>query len=134
MGCGKLVPPMAAWPCRHSSKDDRNSQAAVLDEKSLDRVGQFRHAARVLALARVAGPAYLANSVPVPKGRLRLLEIEVAAGVYECLALFLPDAQHLRGLFLQRRPPQKVRHSSRCWQARVPVRRCSIPLGNGFHA
>ena len=89
-------------------EDHRNAQAAVLEEELLDGVGQLGHAASVLAAAGIARPADLSQSAAVAKRLLRLLEIEVALRIHQRLGLRLPDAQHLRGLFLQRHPREQV--------------------------
>ena len=102
-------------------KNHRDSQAAVLDEELLDRVGEFRHAARVLALARVAGAADLAQSAAILKCGLGLLQIKIAFAIDQGLWLLLPDTEHLCGFFLQRHAREQISHSVRSGQRGILV-------------
>ena len=92
-------------------EDHRNSEPGIFHEKFLNRIRQFGRAARVLALARVAGPAHLPKSVAVLERGFGLLQIKIALGVRERLGFFLPDAHHLRGFFLQCHARQQVLHA-----------------------
>ena len=83
-------------------KKHGNSQAAVLDEKLLNRIGELRHAARVLTFSRIAGAAHLAKSVSFLEGRLGFLKGEIAVGIHQRLGLPHPNAEHLRGFLFQR--------------------------------
>src|SRR5262244_1601088 len=89
-------------------KHHRNTEPAVFDEESLNLVRQLGLAARALAAARVTRPADLTDAAAVRERSLRFLEIELAVGVDECVRFLLPDAHHLRGLFLERHPRKEV--------------------------
>ena len=104
-------------------KDHRDAQPAVLDEKLLDGVGQLRHPARVLAAARVAGPAHLADAASVPEGLPGFGEIEIAIGIHQLGGLLLPYAHHLRGLLFQRHSRQQVAYALRHRQIALAVKR-----------
>ena len=66
-------------------KDYGDSQAAVLNEEFLNRIGEFRHAARVFAFSRIAGPADLAKSMAFLEGGLSFWKIEIAVGIHQRL-------------------------------------------------
>ena len=57
-------------------------RATVLEEELLNGVGELGHAARVLALAGIAGAAHLADAAPIFEGRPRLCQIKVALGIH----------------------------------------------------
>ncbi len=82
-------------------KDDGNAEARVLEEELLDGVGELGHLAGVAAAAGVGGTAHLAEAAATAEGFLRLRLIELALFVDEFLSLFLPDAEHLGGFFLE---------------------------------
>ncbi len=89
-------------------KNHRNAEPTVLDKKLLDGVSEFRLAARVLALARIAGATDLPETMTFFESGFGFPQIEVAVGIYERFSFLLPDAHHLRGFFFQRHPRQKV--------------------------
>ena len=100
-------------------KHHRDAEAAVFEEELLDGVGELRHAARGLAFgrrgrvaARVAGAADLADAVAFFESGLGFLQVEVAMLIHELLRLLLPDAHHLRGLFLKGHPRQQIADAS----------------------
>jgi hypothetical protein len=92
-----------------------NAEAGVLDEEFLDGVGQLGHLARRSAQPRggrwrasVAGTANLSEPQSFREGSTRLGWIKIAFGINEYLRLFLPDAHHLRGFFLQRHVREQI--------------------------
>ena len=92
-----------------------DAEPRFLDEKFLDGVGEFRHAARGLAIgghgrvaSRIAGATDLAHAVAFLERRLRFGGIEVAAGVHEFRGLLLPEAHHLRGFFFEGHPREQI--------------------------
>ena len=106
-------------------KDHGDAEPAVLDEELLDGVGEFRHAARVLALAGIAGTAHLAEPASLFESGLGFGRVEIAVGIHQRLGFLLPDAHHLRGLFLQRHASEQVFHPPGSGQ-------CSVPIGFGL--
>ena len=114
-------------------KNHGDPQPRVLDEESLNRVGEFRRAAGVPAGSRVAGAADLADPAPILEGRLGFRKIEVAVGVDESFGLPLPDAHHLGGLFFQRHPGQKVLDAFGRGQIGIVVRVLFRLDGRWFH-
>ena len=89
-------------------ENDRDPQAGILKEEPLNVVGELRHGARVFAAAGIAGPSHLSQTAAVAKCFLRLLQIEIAFGVDECIGLLLPDAHHLGSLLFQRHALQQI--------------------------
>jgi len=81
-------------------KHHRNAKPAVFEEKFLDGIGQLRHFARIFALARVAGPANLAETVPFLKAALAFGDRNFHRRS-RASRFFLPDAHHLRDFFRQ---------------------------------
>ncbi len=89
-------------------ENHRDPEPAILEKEPLDRIGKLRHASRLLAAARIAGPSHLAQSTLVAKGFFRLREIEISFFVDKRLRLLLPDAQHLRGFLFQRHACEQI--------------------------
>ncbi len=109
MGCGKLV--AVDGPVSVQAffvENDRNSQAAVLQEKFLDFVGEFRGFARVLAFAGVAGTGHLSEAVTLFENLLWPSGVEIAVVVQHGIRTVSPNADHLRGFFFQRHARKEV--------------------------
>ena len=102
-------------------KNHRNAQAAIFHEELLDGVGEFRHAARVLPLAGIAGTPHLPKPAPLLECGLGFGCVEIAAGIHQRVGFPLPDAHHLRGFFFQGHPGKEILHPLGSGQRGVPV-------------
>ena len=116
-------------------KEHRDAQTAVLDEELLDGIGQLRHPARILAAARIAGPADLADAAPLPESLLRLGQIEVAIRVHQLGGLLLPDAHHLGALLFQRHSRQQIAYAPGGGHIALAEQghALALALGRSFH-
>src|ERR1035437_10278809 len=84
----------------------------MFDEKLLNRVGQLRRFARVFSNACVAGTTNLSETVSFFESGLGFFEIKITGSVQKLRVFFLPEAHHLRGLFLQRHARQQIFHAT----------------------
>jgi hypothetical protein len=96
--------PMQAFFVKHH----RDSKAGLLDKELLDGIGEFGHPFSRLAEPRfggrasgITGSADLADAMTVFESSARLGEVEFSIGIDQLVRLLLPDAHHLRRLFLQ---------------------------------
>ena len=111
-------------------KDYRDAKTRVFEEELLDSVGQFGHTAGSLALPRfarrcpgIAGPPDLAEAMAGLESRPGLAGIEIALRVHKLLCLLLPDAHHLRRLFLERHARKEVSNTKGDRNVRLLVKR-----------
>ena len=102
-------------------KHDGDPQPGVLQEEALNGVGEFRGFASPQSAAGIRGAADLAQPATVAKSLRGLFRVEAARFVHESLALFLPDAEHLRGLFFERHPLQQVPGAAARCELRIPI-------------
>src|SRR5260221_3179663 len=119
-------------------KHDRDAQPALLAEEPLNVIRELGLLARIASLlrfvssaARVARAADLPQSIAMAEGGARLRDVERTVRVHEGVGLLLPDARHLRRLFLDGHarqqildPPFRRKCSVLKW---VHPRRLSIP-------
>ena len=89
----------------------RDAEPGVLNEEPLNRVRHLRRLARGFAASGVARAAHLAEAVPVTEVRLGLDRVKVPLAVEQQIRFLLPDAEHLRGFFLERHARKQVFHS-----------------------
>ncbi len=100
---------------------NRNAEARVLEKKSLDGVGQLRHASRRLPAAGVTGAANLSDTAAIAESFLRFRLVEVAFLVHQLLRLLLPDAEHLRSFLFERHAGKQIFHAACRGQVRILI-------------
>ena len=122
MGWGKLVAPTRGEAVQaFLVKNHRNAEAAVFAEKFLRGVGEFRHRAHIQPAAEGTGAANLAEAVARRETRAALWPNRNARVVGECFRNFLPNAHHLRGLFLDGHAREQILHAALRRQRRVLI-------------
>jgi hypothetical protein len=93
-------------------EDNRNFEPAVFDKELLNRIRKLGHLPRVLSAPRITGPPDLSESQAILETGLCLLRVKVALSIKQGARLLVPNAEHLRDLFLQRHARKKIPHAA----------------------
>ena len=119
-------------------KNQGNAQAAVFDKEFLDRISEFGHAPRVLALSGVAGSPDLPKPVSLFESSFGFSKIEIAIAIEQQFGFFLPDTNHLRRLFVHVHPSEQIADTLFDGQIAIFVSRfygladLRLPIAGGF--